>query len=271
LGRGSYWDWLDYNRRSGGEGISVRIGLFKNDQGKLLKGFSVNLNPIISPVNTQTANSCLGVHPKEKAMHLLDQRILGLTILFLLGVLVVVKRMATGSILDRPKGSIRVQLVNGFNLFFLLMVNPMAAVLLIIRRLEIIDSIRIIVHPPWLLTFLETAGLVFFVMGYLLMDWALFRLGDNYQLGGSTPRSTDAMVMDGPYRWVRHPMYTAALTISLGLALLTQSWAFLGVFDVYLVLILMLIPLEEQGLQQAYTKQYTPFQQRIKRLIPFVY
>ncbi len=69
-----------------------------------------------------------------------------------------------------------------------------------------------------LITVLEMAGLVIYVLGYLLMAWALIKLGSNYQLGGSTPRSRDKMVMDGPYRWVRHPMYTAALNISLGLA-----------------------------------------------------
>jgi hypothetical protein len=47
-------------------------------------------------------------------MHLLDQRILGNVILFLLGVLVIVKRMATDSILDKPKGNLLVQLVNAF-------------------------------------------------------------------------------------------------------------------------------------------------------------
>jgi len=204
-------------------------------------------------------------------MHLFDQRILGIVILFLLGVLVVVKQMATGSVLDRPKGNFLVQLVNSFNLFFLLIVNPLAAILLITRRIEMIDPTRIPIHGPWLLTFLETAGLVFYVMGYLLMAWALLKLGDNYQLGGSTPRSKDTMVMNGPYRLVRHPMYTSALIISLGLAFLTQSWAFLVVFGLYLILILLLIPLEEDGLQQAYAKRYIPYQQKAKKLIPFVY
>ncbi len=50
-------------------------------------------------------------------MHLLDQRILGIAILFLLVMLVIVKRVATGSILDQPKGNLMVQLVNIFNLF----------------------------------------------------------------------------------------------------------------------------------------------------------
>jgi protein-S-isoprenylcysteine O-methyltransferase Ste14 len=81
--------------------------------------------------------------------------------------------------------------------------------------------------------------------GFLLMAWALIILGRNYQLGGSTPRDTDEMVIAGPYRFVRHPMYLAALCISLGLALLVQSLAFFFVFCIYLVLILSLMPIEE--------------------------
>jgi hypothetical protein len=45
-------------------------------------------------------------------MHLIDQRILGVAILFLLGMMVTVKRIATGSILNKPQGNLMVQLVN---------------------------------------------------------------------------------------------------------------------------------------------------------------
>ena len=204
-------------------------------------------------------------------MHLFDQKILGVIILFLLSGMVVVKKLATGSILDRPKGNFLIQLVNGFNLFFLLIVNPLAAILLLTKCLEMIDPARIIIDYPWLIQVWEMAGLVVYVMGYLLMAWALIRLRQNYQIGGSTPRPKDEMVMNGPYRLVRHPMYTAVLCISLGLASLTQSWALFGVFGLYLMFILLLIPLEEDVLLQAYDKQYIHYQQKTKKLIPFVY
>ena len=168
-------------------------------------------------------------------MYTFDQRILGIAILFLLGLLVTVKRAATGSILDRPQGSLLVQLVNIFNLFFLLVVNPLAAILLIARILATADPTRVIINEPWILMVLEIAGLALYLLGFLLMSWALITLGRNYQLGGSAPRSEDKMVIDGPYRLVRHPMYTAALSISLGLACLIQSWAFFCVFCIYLV------------------------------------
>jgi len=156
-------------------------------------------------------------------MHLLDQKILGIAILLLLGMLVIVKQVATGFILDKPKGNLLVQLVNVFNLFFLLVVNPLAALLLIADRLPKSDPTHIAIHTHWMTTVLEIAGLVVCGAGYLLMAWALITLGRNYQLGGSAPRSEDKLISDGPYSLIRHPMYTAAMGIALGLAFLIQS------------------------------------------------
>jgi protein-S-isoprenylcysteine O-methyltransferase Ste14 len=204
-------------------------------------------------------------------MNLFDQRILGIAILFLLGMLVTVKQVSTSSILDKPKGNLMVQVVNIFNLFFLLVVNPLAAILLITRRLAAIDPTHITINELWILMVLEIVGLALYAIGFLLMVWALITLGHNYQLGGSAPRSEDKMVMDGPYTLIRHPMYTAALSISLGLACLIQSWAFFCVFCIYLVLIFPLIPMEENGLRKGYGEKYGTYQQKTRKLIPFVY
>jgi protein-S-isoprenylcysteine O-methyltransferase Ste14 len=204
-------------------------------------------------------------------MHLFDQRVLGIAIALLLLVLVVVKLRATGSLLEKPKAGLLLQIVNIFNLFFLLIVNPVAAILLILRRLEAVDVTRMILDVSPALIAVEILGLVLLVTGYLLMSWALIRLGRNYQLGGSAPRSTDQMITDGPYKRIRHPMYTAALSISLGLACLIQSWTFIAVFCIYLVLILLLVPEEEEVLQRAYGAQYTNYQKTTGKLIPLVY
>ncbi len=103
------------------------------------------------------------------------------------------------------------------------------------------------------------------------MAWALLRLGGNYQVGGNPPRVADEMVIVEPYRLIRHPMYTAALCISLGLACLVQSLAFLSVFCIYVVLIILLVPAEEEGLRQAYGAQYIAYQQKVKRIVPLFY
>ena len=205
-------------------------------------------------------------------MHLLDQRTLGIAILLLLAVLVIIKQMTTGSILkDRPRKNLRIWLTHIFNLFFLLIANPLAAILLITGHLDAADPTRLVMDTPRLLMGLEIGGMVLYVAGFLLMAWALIRLGRNYQAGGSDPRIADGMVMEGPYRLVRHPMYTAALGISLGLACLIQSLAFFSVFCIYLVLIILLIPAEEEGLRRAYGQQYRAYQEEVKRLIPLFF
>lgn len=204
-------------------------------------------------------------------MHLLGQAVLGIAIVALLGALVVVKRISTGSILDKPQGSLLIQLVNIFNLFFLLVVNPLAAVGLIAGRLTTIDPTHLAVSAGWLLSVLEILGLLLYATGFILMGWALLTLGRFYQLGGSAPRSQDEMVTEGPYRLIRHPMYAAALSISLGLSLLIQSVAFFSVFVIYLVLILSLIPLEERELRKAYGDKYTVYERKTRMLLPAIY
>jgi len=195
-----------------------------------------------------------------------------MVILLLLAALVIIKRIFTGSILkDRPKSNLRIWLTHIFNLFFLLIVNPLAAILLITGHLEAVDPTRLAINIPWVLMGVEIGGLGLYVMGFILMAWALLRLGRNYQAGGSDPRAADGMVMEGPYRVVRHPMYAAALAISLGLACVVQSLAFFSVFCIYLVLISLLVPAEEEGLRRAYGEQYADYQQRVKRLVPLFF
>ena len=204
-------------------------------------------------------------------MHLLGPTLLGIGIVLLLAALVAVKQIATGSVLDKPRGNFLIQLVNLFNLFFLLIVNPLAGIGLILGGLPALDPTHIALEHGWLLSLIEVIGLLLYIAGFALMCWALLTLGRFYQLGGSAPRSEDRMVTAGPYRFIRHPMYAAALSISLGLSLLIQSAAFFVVFLIYVALMFGLIPLEEQELQKAYGDRYQEYRRKTKMLIPAIY
>ena len=204
-------------------------------------------------------------------MHLVGQHALGGVILVLLALLVVVKRLATGNILkDTPRGGVLLWAVHVFNMFFLLVANPAAGILLAAGRLDQIDVTRLALPRPVAIP-LEAAGIVLTVLGYFLMGWALATLGRGYQVGGSDPRPADRLVVQGPYGIVRHPMYAAALCISLGLALATQSLALSAVTMVYLALIVPLMPFEEARLRSAYGDEYVSYSRRVRRVVPFVY
>lgn len=204
-------------------------------------------------------------------MHTFDGGTLGWLIVLLLVVLVVIKRAATGSILETPQRGVLFWLVNIFNLFFLLVANPLAAILLMTGHLKDVDPTSLGSDSRWFLTVVEIGGLVIYLAGFCLMGWALIKLDGSYQLGGSDPRTTDTMITDGPYALIRHPMYTAALSIALGLACLTNSLVCLGAFVIYLVLILLLIPVEEESLLPAYGEQYVAYRQRVRKLLPFIF
>ena len=204
-------------------------------------------------------------------MHILGQTALGVVILLLLAALVAVKWAATGSVMqEKPSGGFWLWLIHLFNMFFLLIANPLAGILLVANYLDTTDVTRVAVNSRPVLLVLEIGGFALYILGYALMAWALLSLGRIYQVGGSIPREADRIVTAGPYALVRHPMYLAALCISLGLACVIQSLAYLAVFKIYLILILALIPLEEKRLRAAYGEAYNAYARKAGALIPFI-
>ena len=202
-------------------------------------------------------------------MHLLGEAALGLLILALLGAMVAVKRLATGSVLDeRPGAHPLVRSVNAFNLTFLLVVNPAAAVLLVAGRLAAWDVTHLDVRSAPLVAAVEGLGILCYAAGAALIMWALLSLRSSYQLGGVAPRARDALVTTGPYALVRHPMYAAVLAMALGLALALQSLLCLAVFATYLVLLARLMPMEEDGLRAAYGEAYETYARAVPQLLP---
>lgn len=202
-------------------------------------------------------------------MHLLSERTTGIIILLLWAMIVVAKAVGTGSLLkDRPRSGISLWLVHVFNFAFLLAAVPFAALLLLLGHAQALDPVPLFPGTSRLYAAIGIAGMLLYAAGSILMAWALLALGTNYQVGGNAPRALDALVITGPYRFVRHPMYASALSISLGLACLTHSLAYFCLFCVYVVLVVLLIPLEEERLGRAYGDQYAAYGKAVKRLIP---
>src|SRR5262245_49387818 len=63
---------------------------------------------------------------------------------------------------------------------------------------------------PWLRPQVTIAGIVVIVLGAVLRWWAIFTLGRYFTFEVAV-RSTQSVVQSGPYRFVRHPSYTAIL------------------------------------------------------------
>jgi protein-S-isoprenylcysteine O-methyltransferase Ste14 len=110
--------------------------------------------------------------------------------------------------------------------------------------------------------FLCVAGLAFAL-------WARLTLGRNWS-GVVALKEGHNLVERGPYRFVRHPIYTGMLIMFFATALVLSHVA--GFVGVLLMFASFWIKLdrEERLMLQRFPERYAAYQLRVKRIIPFV-
>jgi protein-S-isoprenylcysteine O-methyltransferase Ste14 len=149
----------------------------------------------------------------------------------------------------------------------LIHLSPMGLGLLLIFQWADRDYIgrRLYRSEPiaWLGMGLTAAGLLFAV-------WARVHLG-RYWSGIITLKEDHDLIRTGPYRWVRHPIYTGFVTATLGSALVAETvGAFIG-FALVLLACMLKIRREETVLVSEFGDQYRAFQSEVAALVPFIY
>ncbi len=113
-------------------------------------------------------------------------------------------------------------------------------------------------------------GIALMLAGIMFRQWSIFVLGRFFSPAVRIQRE-HTVVDTGPYRYVRHPSYTGALMIFIGLGLALQSWGAV----VVLVLLFAIaygyrMYVEEQSLISQLGDAYVEYKHRTKRLIPYV-
>ena len=102
--------------------------------------------------------------------------------------------------------------------------------------------------------------------GYLWCLWVFATVGRGTPGPWDAPRRVVAV---GPYRWVRNPMYLAALLVLLG-----ETWLFLSLplllytGALAVLVALFVIGYEEPTLRRRFGESYLQYQRTIARWIP---
>ena len=73
------------------------------------------------------------------------------------------------------------------------------------------------------------------------------------------------LMTTGPYAYTRNPMYVAELALWLGWAILFGSLVVLLGLVVLTVVIILLVPREERGLERQFGETYRHYQARVPR------
>ena len=130
-------------------------------------------------------------------------------------------------------------------------------------RPQILDWSSFPLGPSW-----RWAGAGIFGVSLPLLIWVQQSLGTNFS-PELRIRSDQTLVTSGPYRYVRHPMYTLLLLMFAGMGLLTANW-FIGGVGVFAIAVIMLsrTPREEEMMVKAFGDQYRRYAQTTGKFIP---
>ncbi len=120
------------------------------------------------------------------------------------------------------------------------------------------------VHAP----IVQAVGVVLFVSGLGLAVWARIYLGRNWGMP-MTQKDEPELVTSGPYRLVRHPIYSGILLALAGTSLATNVYwliatAAMGTYFVYSARV------EEKIMAASFPSAYPSYRTKTKMLIPFL-
>lgn len=115
---------------------------------------------------------------------------------------------------------------------------------------------------------LQLAGAVLAIAGEILFVWVIMTLGRNYSTS-LVIQERHTLVLRGPYRYARHPMYTAFTIYFAGISLLSQN-VFVAVSAALALIVTLIVrtPKEEAMMLEHFGEEYREYMQRTNRYIP---
>ena len=105
--------------------------------------------------------------------------------------------------------------------------------------------------------------------GAVLACWARKTLGDNWSVAVQL-KAGHELVERGPYRWMRHPIYSGRLHAFLGTAVLIGEGRGLAALAIVFVSFWFKLRLEERWLGEQFGPAYAGYRARVKALVPGV-
>ncbi len=128
---------------------------------------------------------------------------------------------------------------------------------------------------PWFVIPLQRlaldAGTALLIVGSLFRQYSIRFLG-KYFTAAVIVNVSQPVIENGPYRWIRHPGYTAVFIAFLGIGFALGNWLSPVIFFLELCIVYSRrVIAEEKALLDTIGEPYRVYMSRTKRFIPFVY
>ena len=115
------------------------------------------------------------------------------------------------------------------------------------------------------LALLGLFGKIGLVLGGLIMIWAqiVFRRHDTTT---EHSKPTTSLIVDGPFRFSRNPIYVALIVIFIGLAMVYRNaWGLILVIPFGIAVLRFTIMPEEEYLEREFRAEYTHYRSSVRR------
>ncbi len=114
---------------------------------------------------------------------------------------------------------------------------------------------------------LAILGGLFAVIGLAGTRWCHLAMGRHWKMW-IDPSSQSPIIDQGPYRWMRHPIYSFQVMISVGMWCLIPTPFLIGVIVLHLVCVKIKSSGEERHLVETHGEAYRSYQARTGRFFP---
>jgi protein-S-isoprenylcysteine O-methyltransferase Ste14 len=81
-------------------------------------------------------------------------------------------------------------------------------------------------------------------------------------------RQQHTLVVDGPYRWIRHPFYDSGALLMLAISLIAANWFLFVIGIVVFCLLVIRTRTEEENLMARFGSSYRRYMERTGRFLP---
>jgi len=117
---------------------------------------------------------------------------------------------------------------------------------------------------------ISAIGALLAIIGIALAIWARLYIGSNWGMP-MTLKENRELVTSGPYKYIRHPIYTGVMLTMIGTVLaLGLLWLLLP-FAIYSLYFIYSATSEEKTLAEELPNEYPAYKKRTKMLIPFIF
>lgn len=138
-----------------------------------------------------------------------------------------------------------------------------------------VSMVMYFINPDWLTfanlpfpVWVRWTGVGIAIFGFVLLQWAQVTLGNSWS---DTPRmmKEQTLITSGPYRTIRHPIYTAFILILGSMLIISSNWL-IGLCWAGMVTLEVFsrIGFEESLMIEFFGDQYREYLKKTGRLLP---